>query len=221
MITEDKVIKIFCIMDESCRNFASECDKNLLLADKVHHLRNRKGQLSYSEIMTILVCYHFGSFTNFKHYYLFYIKQHLAGYFPDAVSYNRFVELMSRVFFHMMLFMKLRGFGKCSGISFVGSMIIPVCHNLRRYANKGFKGVATNGKGTMGWCHRSKLHLLCNDNGVITTFFLLEQTLTTGTNECERSSPRNSTEKYSPTGDTSNRYFSRNSLTGKYILYTD
>lgn len=28
MITEDKVIEIFCIMDEFCNNFASECEKN-------------------------------------------------------------------------------------------------------------------------------------------------------------------------------------------------
>lgn len=27
MITENKVIEIFCIMDEFCRNFASECEK--------------------------------------------------------------------------------------------------------------------------------------------------------------------------------------------------
>ncbi len=33
MITENKVIEIFCIMDEFCRNFASECEKNLLLED--------------------------------------------------------------------------------------------------------------------------------------------------------------------------------------------
>ena len=26
MITEDKVIEIFCIMDEFCNNFASECE---------------------------------------------------------------------------------------------------------------------------------------------------------------------------------------------------
>jgi len=122
--------------------------------------------------MTILVCYHFGSFANFKHYYLFYIKQHLADYFPDAVSYNRFVELMPRVFFHMMLFMKLHAFGKCSGISFVDSTMIPVCHNLRRYANKIFKGMATDGKGTIGWCHGFKLHLMCNDSGKIITFCL-------------------------------------------------
>ena len=165
MITGDKVIEIFCIMDEFCKNFASECAKNFLLEDKEH--RHRKGELSESEIMTILVCYHFGSFANFKHYYLVYISQHLSGYFP-VVSYNRFVELMPRVFF----LMKLRGFGKCTGVSFVDSTMIPVCHTLRRYANKVFKGVATDGKGTMGWCHGFKPHLLCNDSGEIITFCL-------------------------------------------------
>ena len=160
MITEDKVIEIFCVMDEFCNNFASECEKNLRLEDKECSHRNRRGKLSVSEIMTILVCYHFGSFSNFKHYYLFYVRQHLAGSFPDAVSYNRFVELMPRVFFHMMPFMKLPGFGKCSGISFVDSTMIPVCHNLRRYANRVFKGMATDGKGTMGWCYGFKLHLV-------------------------------------------------------------
>lgn len=30
MITEDKIIEIFCIIDEFCQNFASECEKNLV-----------------------------------------------------------------------------------------------------------------------------------------------------------------------------------------------
>lgn len=123
MITDDKVIEIFCVMDEFCNNFVSEC-------------------------------------ANF------------FGCFLDAVSYNRFVELMPRVFFHLMLFMRLRGFGRCSGISFVDSTMNPVCHNFRRHANRGFKGVATDGRGTMGWCHGFKLHLMCNDSGEIITFCL-------------------------------------------------
>lgn len=53
MITEDKVIDIFCVMDESCKNFVSECEKNLLLEDLfdrgihlVHGLRaNMKNRL--------------------------------------------------------------------------------------------------------------------------------------------------------------------------------
>nr|WP_314809021.1 transposase [Segatella oris] len=52
----------------------------------------------------------------------------------------RFVELMPRVFFKMMMFMKLYAFSECTGITFVDSMMIPVCHNVRRYFNKVFFG---------------------------------------------------------------------------------
>ena len=55
--------------------------------------------------MTILLYFHFGTFRNFKHYYLFFIKGTMKSYFPKAVSYNRFVELESRVFFQLMFFL--------------------------------------------------------------------------------------------------------------------
>lgn len=105
---------------------------------------------------------------------MFFIKGTLKSYFPDAVSYNRFVELEGRVlFFPLMFFLNLRAFGRCTGITFVDSTMIPVCHNLRRYANTVFKGIATDGKGTMGWCHGFKLHLACNDRGEIIAFVLI------------------------------------------------
>lgn len=53
-----------------------------------------------------------------------------------------------------------------------GSPMIPVCHNLRRYANKVFKDIATDGKGTMEWCHGFKLHLLSNDSGETQPIYL-------------------------------------------------
>lgn len=175
MITNNKVTEIYCIIDEFSKNLDTELQKNLKIESKDPASpcrRNRKWRMSESEIMTILVCYHFGSYRNFKHYYLFYIKGDLRQDFPDALSYNRFVELMPRVFFKMMVFMKLHAFSKCSGISFVDSTMIPVCHNVRRYFNKVFDGFARNGKGTMGWCHGFKLHLICNDSGEIITFCL-------------------------------------------------
>ena len=98
--------------------------------------RRRAASLSDSEIMTILLYFHFGTFRNFKHYYLFFIKGTMKSYFPKAVSYNRFVELESRVFFQLMFFLNLGAFGRCTGITFVDSTMISVCHNLRRYANK-------------------------------------------------------------------------------------
>ena len=64
--------------------------------------RNRKASLSDSEIIAILILIHFGSFTNFKHYYNHYVKEHLSDCFPTMVSYNRFIELESRVSVPMM-----------------------------------------------------------------------------------------------------------------------
>lgn len=174
MITKDKVTEIFCIIDEFDKNFDLELKKNLLPVTDGRQHRNRKASLSDSEIMTILLLFHFGTYRNFKHYYIYCICGHMKPDFPNAVSYNRFVELEQRVFFKLVFFLKLFAFGRCTGISFVDSTMIPVCYNLRRYANKVFKGVAADGKGTMGWYHGFKLHLLCNDRGEIITFCLLQ-----------------------------------------------
>lgn len=175
MITKDKVTEIFCIIDDFNKNLNAALEKNLCLPSAVDggkRHRNRKCRLSESEIMTILVCYHFGTYRTFKDYYLCCIRLMLRREFPDAVSYNRFVELMPRVFLKMLLFMKLYAFGKCTGITFVDSTMIPVCHNVRRHFNKVFAGIAKDGKGTMGWCHGFKLHLPCNDSGEVITFCL-------------------------------------------------
>ena len=62
MITTDKVTEISCILDEFCKNLDAELTKNLHIApidEGYKHMRNRKGQMSKSEIMTILLCYHF------------------------------------------------------------------------------------------------------------------------------------------------------------------
>ena len=40
--------------------------------------------------MTILVCYHFGTYRSFKEYYLGFVKDCLRREFPDAVSTGRF-----------------------------------------------------------------------------------------------------------------------------------
>ena len=172
MTTDYKFTELFCIIDEFCKHFEAENAGRQFLGDDDVKRRRRKVSLSDSEIITILLYFHFGSFRNFKHYYMFFIKGTLKSYFPDAVSYNRFVELESRVFFPLMFFLNLRAFGRCTGITFVDSTMIPVCHNLRRYANKVFKGIATDGKRTMGWCHGFKLHLACNDRGEIIAFVL-------------------------------------------------
>ncbi len=58
MITKDKVTEIFRIIDEFDKNLDGELKKNLSLPahnGNGKRYRNRKGRLSESEIMTILI----------------------------------------------------------------------------------------------------------------------------------------------------------------------
>ena len=117
MLTKDKITEIFCISDDFCKEFNEEIKKHRLSACCGKKRRNRICTMSDSEIITVLLCFHFGSFRNFKHYYLHYVGEHLKSEFPDQLSYNRFIQLEHRVMIPMMLFLKLVCFGECTGIN--------------------------------------------------------------------------------------------------------
>ena len=63
----------------------------------------------------------------------------------------------------------------------IGGKVVHFCLTTYNF-NKVFAGLAKSGKGTMGWCHGFKLHLLCNDSGEVMTFCL------TGANVDDRDS---------------------------------
>jgi hypothetical protein len=86
--------KLFCDVDDFCL-VAEPLLQQRLLADGQRR-RNRKGRLTASEIITILIAFHQGNFRNFKHFYLMLGVSH-SPEFLDLVSYQRFVELMPSV----------------------------------------------------------------------------------------------------------------------------
>jgi hypothetical protein len=79
MLTKDKITEIFCIADDFCKEFNHEVKNHQMLSNDGKRHRNRSHEMSDSEIMTILLYFHFGSFRNFNHYYLFYIGEHLKS----------------------------------------------------------------------------------------------------------------------------------------------
>ena len=158
MLTKDKITEIYCIADDFCEEFKQEFKKLKMLPENGKKHRNRTCEMSDSEIMTILLLFYFGIFKNFKHYYLHYIGVHLKKEFSKQLSYNRFVEIEHRVFVQMMFFINIICFGKCTGITFVDSTPIRVCHNKHIKRNKVFDGIAKTGKSTIGWFHGFKLH---------------------------------------------------------------
>ena len=85
--------------------------------------------------------------------------------FPRVVSYNRMVELIRHALIPMILFLKLECKEKVTGISFLDSTHLAVCHNKRIHQNKVFKGLAERGKTTIGWFYGFKLHLIINEKG--------------------------------------------------------
>ena len=88
-ITKDKITEIFCIIDDFCQEYDKEIARMSICEPNGRKHRNRKCTMSRSEIMTILIYFHFNTFRNFKHYYLFYVKVHLHDLFPKQLSYNR------------------------------------------------------------------------------------------------------------------------------------
>ncbi len=76
MITEGKVTEIFCIADDFCKEFEVEVAKKALTSTPDTPKRCRKRMMSDAEVITILICFHFNSYRNFKHYYLACVCQH-------------------------------------------------------------------------------------------------------------------------------------------------
>ncbi len=167
----DKIIEIFVKVDDFCKEFESEIIKHQL--DAGHYkTRYRKASLSDSEIITLLIAFHYGHFTNLKHFYLAHICLYYKDCFPNLVSYNRFVELQQRVAVPMMLFLKTRCLGRSKGINFIDSTHIKVCHNRRIHHHKVFVSLAERGQCSIGWFYGFKLHLIINDEGEILSFYL-------------------------------------------------
>ena len=167
----DKIIEIFVKTDDFCQEFDLQI-KQHLLENKRCNSRNRACSLSDAEIISILILFQFGQFTNFKSYYTQYVQPHLSDMFPDLVSYNRFVELQKRVAVPMMLFIKTHCMGKSRGLNFIDSTHLKVCHNRRIHCHKVFNGVAERGQCSIGWFYGFKLHLIINDCGEILSFYL-------------------------------------------------
>jgi hypothetical protein len=166
---EDKITQIFVDVDDFVKDLDHFAMKKQLLGDVVPR-RNRKMQLSLSEMMTIYIGFHLSHHTNFKHYYNDFLCVHYWHLFPGLVSYERFNQAQNRIFMPLMMYLQSRCLGQCTGISYVDSTTLEVCHIKREKQHKVFKGFAQKSKSTMGWYYGFKLHLIINDRGEILSF---------------------------------------------------
>ena len=98
--------------------------------------------------MTILIHFHQSHFRELKSYYREYVSRHLRAEFPQLVSYNRFVERQQLELLPLCYYLQSRQ-GHCSGISYMDSTSLAVCHNRRIQRHRSFAGLAARGKTSM------------------------------------------------------------------------
>ena len=115
---------LFCHVDDFCRGFESQWQKQLLHHGGVKRVRAKS--LCLSEIMTIVIAFHQNHYRNFKHFYLNHVQPYWHSAFPGLPSYQRFVEWIPSSLIPLCVYLK-RCMGSCTGIGFVDST------SLRKY----------------------------------------------------------------------------------------
>ncbi len=160
----DKLTEIFCDVDDFATVFMPEWEKQLIAEGK--RQRKRQSRMTMSEVMTIIISFHTSHYRDFKNYYLGFVARFWKNRFPTLLSYTGFLEVMPKALMPLCAyFTHIKG--KPTGISFVDSTSIKVCHNLRIERHKTFAGIAKRGRGTMGWFYGFKLHIIVNHLGDI------------------------------------------------------
>lgn len=165
----DQLTFIFSEMDDFCKQFDEIMQGHSLPSpNTTHRPRGRKPGLSLSEIMTILVMFHGIRFRDFKTFYAF-VTRYWKQEFPGLPGYTRFVSLLGRAICPFTVFTQLRT-GKRTGIYYIDSTCLPVCHLKRSKRHKTFESVSDYGRTSVGWFFGLKLHLVINDKGELIAF---------------------------------------------------
>jgi len=171
-MNEDIITRIFCEVDDFCNALEAYLKSRPLPTD-TGKAWFPCGRMALSEVIAITLLFQLSGYRCLK---LFY-KQAVQGaqlerYFPRTVSYNRFVELMRHSLMPLALYTRGFRLGSGTGVAFIDSTPLKVCHNRRICSHRVFSGLAGRGKTSTGWFYGFKLHLVINDHGEILSFFL-------------------------------------------------
>ena len=118
-----------------------------------------------------MIAFHGSGYRTFKDFYTLCVLPGWRHAFPNLVSYSRFVELMPWCLMLLCCYLYTRT-GEMTGIAFIDSTPIEVCHPGRARSHQVFKDLVGWGKNSMGWHFGFKLHLIINDQGELLAFKL-------------------------------------------------
>jgi hypothetical protein len=130
---EDSITRIYGDVDDFCTALQGYCNARLLGGGKASKWFPAS-RLSLSEVMTIIVLFHLSGYRCFKWYYQKCVRVQLHKYSPFPVSYHRFVELTGYAMLPLLVYAQRFRRGKYTGISFIDSTTLKVCHTKHIYS---------------------------------------------------------------------------------------
>jgi hypothetical protein len=156
------ITTVYYLVDNFCKIFHEWEKEKLLPSNK---LRFRQGNLSLSELLTLVLYFYLSPCKDFKNYYLYHLPAKYSNYFK-LVSYSRTIQLWPSLILPLtILIHQLKG--DQTGMYFIDSTKLQICHNKRTSSNRVFGRIAKVGKSSYGWFMGFKLHLIINNKGEI------------------------------------------------------
>lgn len=156
------ITTVYYLIDNFCTIFQKWEKEKLLPSNKK---RYRAGFLSLSELLTIVLYFYLSPCKDFKNYYLYFLPAKYPNYFK-LVSYSRIIQLWSSLVLPLVILIH-QFKGEQTGIYFIDSTKLQICHNKRTSSNRVFGRKAKIGKSSYGWFMGFKLHLIINNKGEI------------------------------------------------------
>ena len=129
------LIELFYVVNDFCKIFLSQQEAKLI--ETGQRKRVKDGNMSVSEMMTIIIYIYQNNYKNLKSYYLFLIQTYCTGYFRALLSYLRFVTLMNSVLIPLYLFIHTLAKEKTE-VFFINSTLSQPHHIKREKQNKIF-----------------------------------------------------------------------------------
>ena len=133
----NKLLELFCDVDDFCSVFIPQWQQQLIAEGQ--RKRKHESRMKPSEIMTIIIAFHMSHHRDFKNFYTGNLQRFYRKEFPQMLSYTRFLEMMPSVLVPLSVyFTQLKA--EPTGIEFIDSTSIKICHNLRIPRHKVFDG---------------------------------------------------------------------------------
>src|SRR3954467_10949414 len=137
------ITALYCCLDDFCKVFADWEAHRLIPSQQTRQRTGKRSRahIPFPGVLFLLVLFPLSPYKNFKVFYLYGIGPQYRACFGELPHYDRFVSLIPRLFVPLMALLPGLG-GEQTGVYFLVTTNLAVCHNRRIHRHKVFDGLA-------------------------------------------------------------------------------